>query len=160
MQADHCAGGDRRADGDRARIGVRAEHSAHEEVALLVLGLAAADDDAEQQPAGHEGLLSGWSSRSPLERVEGRPPRELVDDVPLGRGDGQLRADRRRALRDARHHLDAREGEADSAVAAQLVAQEEGSVAVEGARAGDAPEDRDAGARRDSSPSTRSVGNE
>ena len=37
-------------------------------------------------------------------------PGELADDVALGRGDGQLGADGRRALRDARHDLDAREG--------------------------------------------------
>ena len=134
-----------RADGQRARLGVGADHPAHEEVALLVLGLAAVDDDPEQQPAGHERLLMRVEALDRLaQRVERGPARELADDVALGRGDGQLGPDGRRALRHARHDLDAREGEADGAVAAQLVAEEEGGVAVQRARAGDPAEHRHA----------------
>ena len=88
-----------------------------------------------------------WGSRPSIASRSvssaGRPG-ELADDVALGRGDGQLGADGRGALRHARHDLDAREGQADRAVAAQLVAEEEGGVAVERARAGDAAEHRHA----------------
>jgi hypothetical protein len=59
VQAHDRAGLDRRTDGERARLGVGTDDSADEEVALLVLGLAAVDHHAQQQAAGHERLLVG-----------------------------------------------------------------------------------------------------
>ena len=50
------------------------------------------------------------------------PPGELVDHVALGRGDRQLAAERRRALRDARKHLDAAQAHADRALVVHLIA--------------------------------------
>ena len=59
-------------------------------------------------PLATSALLVGVERLDRLaQRVERGPARELADDVPVGRGDRQLRADRRRALRDARQHLDA-----------------------------------------------------
>ena len=48
----------------------------------------------------------------------GRPASSL-DDVALGRGDRHLRPDRRRALRDARQHVDVVEAHADGAAVAR-----------------------------------------
>ena len=99
----------------------------------------------EQQPAGHQRLLVGLEALDRLAQlVERGASGELADDVSLGRRHGQLGPHGRRPLRDARHHLDAGEGQADRTVGAQAVIHEQGGVAVEGAGAGDAAEHRDA----------------
>ena len=118
MQAHDGPVLDERADGHRALLGVRAEQPAHEEVVVADVRLAALDDDAEQQPAAEERALG---RRQGLERVaqdlQRRPPVELADDVALGGGDGELRSDRRGALRDAGQHLDPVEAQAHGAAA-------------------------------------------
>ena len=55
----------------------------------------------------------------------------------VGVGDRELRSDRRGPLRDAGHHLDAGESHADRAVPGHAVADEQGGLTVERARAGE-----------------------
>ena len=137
MQAHDLARAHLGADGDRAGLGVRADQPAHEEVALDVVGLVAVDDDAQQQPAGDElALLLGELVDRLAQLLERGLAGELADDVALGRRDGQLGADRRRALRDARQQLDAVEAHADGARVDDLVAVEQHRAVVGRARGG------------------------
>ena len=115
-------GGDRDLPGRR----VGADQPAHEEVALHVVGLVGVDDDADQQPALDEPEVLGRERLDRLAQLlQRRLARQLADHVALGGGDRQLGADRRRALRDHRQHLDAVEPHADRALGDDLVADEQ-----------------------------------
>ena len=106
-------GGDR----DLAGVGVGADQPADEEVALHVVGLVGVDHDPHQQPALDEPQVLGRQRLDRLAQLlERRLAGQLADHVALARRDRQLRADRRRALGDARQHLDAVEPHADRAV--------------------------------------------
>ncbi len=108
MEADDLALADRGPDDQTARLRIRPEHAAHEEVALLILRPAALDHESDQEPAGQEHPLPMRQLADDLlDGVERGPPGELVDDVALGRGDRELSTDRGGPLGDAGEHLDA-----------------------------------------------------
>ena len=133
VQADDLARAHVRADRDGARRGVGARQPADEEVALQVVGLVDVDDDAHQQPARRPvrcPRARGPRSSRGASRARACPP--APDHVALGGGHRELRADGRRALRDARQDLDAVEAHADGALAEHLVAQEQRAAAVGG----------------------------
>ena len=131
------------ADGDLARLGVRADEPAHQEVALHVVGLVRVDHDPHQQPAVDEvAVLLGEAVDRLAQLGERGLAGELADDVAVGGRDGQLGADRRGALRDARQHLDAVEAHADRAAVDDLVAEEQRRAVVGRARGGHAAEQR------------------
>ena len=139
--------------------------AAHEEVALLVLGLAAVDDDARAAARATSSSRSAAVERS---RITSRSllsagwPASSLDHVALGRGHRQLGPDRRRALRDARQQLDAveaqrrpRRSRTTSSPWKSSGAAVQGRARSRCRRATGTP-----GARAASSRSTRSVGND
>ena len=122
------------ADGQGARVGVRAEHAAHEEVAQTVLGTVLVDHEAdqeavlEQQPIRQRELLDDLPHA--LQRGAAR---QLEHEVALRGRDHQLGADRAGALRDDRGQRQALEHDADGALlgAAAVREQARGTVTSE-----------------------------
>ena len=108
VQADDLAGPDRGADRDRARVGVGPEQAADEEVAGPVgggpvVGPAAVDGIPRSRPLPIIARsASSSASITSRRRSSAGTPAELPDDVAVGGGDRQLRADRSGALGDAR----------------------------------------------------------
>ena len=99
MQTDDGAGAHGSTHGDGALAGVGAEEPAHQEVALQVVRLARVDDDAEQQPAReHLALVVVELVDHAAQALERGAARELVDEVALPGGHGELGPDRRCAL--------------------------------------------------------------
>src|SRR4051794_39399144 len=142
---DH-PGSNRGADADRARPLVHVDDPAHEEVALPVLGPVRLEHEPEQQPAAEQPALALAELLDDLAELEhGGFARELLDHRALARGDGELRTDGRGALGHAGEHLDVVEPQAHGAVVHDLLAPEEGGLAVLATRARDAAEQRDAG---------------
>jgi hypothetical protein len=98
---------------------------------------------AEQQAVlQHRPLALGELGHRVAELLERRAARKLVDDAALARGDRQLRADRRGALRHAGEDLDAVEADADRPAVDDLVADEQRRGPVRRARGRDTPEQR------------------
>ena len=107
----------------RARAGARPcrPAPARRRVSVPASGSAPMTPRTRKSPCSYSGLppsmttpsssplatsACSWGSRPSIasrSASERRAPGELADDVPLGRGDGQLGPDRRGALRDARH---------------------------------------------------------
>ncbi len=82
VQSHDLTGTDARADGDPSGVAIGAEQATDEEVALLVVGLAALDHDAhEQAPGDQRALVRGELADDGLDRLQGRSPGELVDHV-------------------------------------------------------------------------------
>jgi tRNA dimethylallyltransferase len=143
MQAHDLArmhvGGDRHL----ARRRVGADQPPDEEVALQVLGLVGVDDDPHQQTALDEPQVLGGQRLDRLAQLlERGPAGQLGDDVAVRRGDGQLRPERRGALRDARQHFDAVQAHAHRALEDDVGAPEEHSAAVQRTPRGEPAEQR------------------
>ena len=161
MQADDLAGGDAGPDGNRARAPIGAQHAAHEEVALQVVGLAAVDHDADQQPGRHQRALGIGSSpiTSSIVWIAGLAG-QLEDHVVLGGGDRHLAAERSRALGDARQHLHALQADADGALLQDALARNSAPRRRACAPLDTPPRTGTPGASRARPSSTASVGNE
>ena len=148
MQAHDLAFIYRRADGDPAGFRIGPEDPPDEKVALLVLGLAAADDNPDQHYAiDHRSLPRRQLGHDPLHGLQRGPARELVDDVTLGGGDRHLGPERSGALGHAGEELDAFQPHSDRPAVVDLVTQEQGRLAVERAGAREPAEDGHAGRR-------------
>ena len=112
---------------------------------LTVVGRVEVDREPHEQAAtDHRPLVLVEADDDLTQPLERRLALELADHVPLGSGDLELRADRRRALRDARQRFDALEAQADGALLGHFVAVEQRAGAVEGSRARDTADHRHA----------------
>ena len=93
------------AERDRRRLGIGADDRPDQEVAALVVGLVLVDHDAEHQPLRRE-LAARRRRASPIasrrRSIAGFEASSSIT-LPSRAGDRHLRADRRRALRDAGH---------------------------------------------------------
>ena len=85
MEAQRLSDPDVRADGDGARVLVRADEPADEVVAAPVLGLVLIDHQPDHQPLECERLqLRGERLDVDAQPLEGRFAGQLEDDVALG----------------------------------------------------------------------------
>src|SRR5437879_10295848 len=113
------------ADGDAAGVRIGPQDAAYEKVSLLVLRLAAADHDPDQDPACDQAPFTRLQLRDDLlYRLKRRSPCELVDDVALRRGDGHLAPNGRRSLRNAWEQLNSSDHHSDGAFLHYLLAEE------------------------------------
>jgi hypothetical protein len=102
VQPHDLAGPHLGAERDLPGVRIRAHEPADEEVALHVLRLVVVDHDPHQQPAVDQVAVVVGEALDRLAQLrERRLARQLADDVPVGRGDRQLRPDRGGALGDA-----------------------------------------------------------
>ena len=140
------------ADGERARVGVGAEHAAHEEVAeRRAPGRFSSTTRPISSPfSSSSRSVSGSSSTTCCTRSSAGTAGQLDHEVALGGRDHELGADRPRALRDDGRQRQALEHDADDALLGAAAVREQ-------ARRAAAAEPREAAQHRHAAEARRSA---